>query len=339
MTNRGFVLLLIVLLAGSGVAFGQSVPSAEQLYSSGVQAFFAQRYAEAIGFFNKIEGLGTQDTRAFFFRGLSYSRLGHTTEATADFETAARMELTVAGRSYSVPRALERIQGRERTVIEQYRRAAKRAWESDQNVRKQEEFVSQKSEDMKFYQSIIESGKSGTPSPKDVTATDVLPFGAQPVTPFVSTPQTFRTRTVANVSKGELTDDNPFKREEAVLDQPEDTKPKAPPRPQDPSERGIFDFDSEDDEFGFDVNFQQSGGKSPIASVGGNSFLNHAASVLLTDENGTSFGKGIAGLFKKSANSGTSSVTPGTTPSNEKPSPDDFGGDKDDDPFANPFDE
>ena len=276
MTNRGFVLLWIVLLAGSGVVFAQSGPGAEQLYSSGVQAFHSQRYSEAIGFFNKIEDLGTQDPRAFFFRGLSSARLGNVEAATADFEIAARMEWTVAGRSYSVPKALERIQGRERTAIEQYRRAAKRVWEAEQNVRKQEEFLSQKAEDMKFYQSIIASGKSETPSSHDIAVTQVLPFGAQPVTPFAVNQPTFRTRTAANVSPGELSVDNPFRREEAALEQPEDTKPKAQPKPQDPGERGIFDFDNEDDAQGFDVNFQQPGGRSvssnPFGGLGVSSF-------------------------------------------------------------------
>ena len=345
MTNRGFAILLIMLLAGSRIVVAQSRTDAEQFYSSGVQAFNSQRYAEAIGFFNKIADSGTQDPRAFFFRGLSWSRLGHAMAATADFETAARMELTVAGQSYSVPKALERIQGRERTAIEQYRRAAKRAWEAEQNVRKQDEFLSQKSEDMKFYQSIIESGRSETPSPVANVSDITLPFGAQPVTPFVANQQTFRTRTAPNVSQGGLSEDNQFfddVNRVTPVEQPEDTKPKAPPKPQDPGERGIFDFDSDDEEIGFDVNFQQPGGNSPKASGGRNVLLNHATSVYFTDENGSSFGKGFASLFKKSGGGASPSQPavrpqPAVAPSNQESTFDDFGGD--DDPFGNPFDE
>jgi len=239
MTNRGFALLLTVLLVGSGVVFAQAKSDAEQLYSSGVQAFNSQRLAEAIGFFNEIEGLGTQDPRAYFFRGLSYSRLGNAVAATADFETAAKMELSVSGRSYSVPGALERIQGRERTVIEQYRRAAKRTWETEQNVRKQDEFLSQKAEDMKFYQTIIESGKTEPPSSQAFAEVSdmTLPFGAQPVNPFVANPQVFRARAVSTVSQAGLSEDNTFfddANRVTPRENPEDTKPKAPPRPKTP---------------------------------------------------------------------------------------------------------
>ena len=275
MTNRGFVLLMIMLLAGSGIVFAQSKSDAEQLYSAGVQAFNAQRNAEAIGCFNKIEGLGTQDPRAFYFRGLSHSRLGNAAAATADYETAARMELTVAGRSYSVPKALERIQGRERTAIELYRRAAKRAWETEQNVRKQDEFLSQKAEDMKFYQSMIDSGKSEPSSPDAIAGVSdlTLPFGAQPVIPFVANQQTFRTRTVPRVSQGGLSEENRFFDEVnrvTPVEQPEAPKPKVQPKPQDPGESGIFDFDN--DEPGFDVSFPQpsvrSAPRSPFDGLG-----------------------------------------------------------------------
>jgi len=375
MTNRGFVLLLFALLAGSGDVVAQPGPSAEQLYSSGVQAFNVQRYAEAIGFFNTIEGLGTQDPRAFFFRGLSYSRAGNAVAAAVDYETAARMELTVAGRSYSVPKALERIQGRERTVIEQYRRAAKRAWEAEQNLRKQEEFLSQKAEDMKFYQSIIESGKPESLSPKALgEVSDLpLPFGAQPVTPFVANPQTFRSRTAPGVSQGGLSEDNQFFHDVnrvTPVETPEDTVPKAPTRLQDPNERGVFDFDNDDEVPGFDVSFQQPGGRSVPGSMGVSNFgggnddddfyhdfddgpnsmagsgainsdfgdmiiggLLEVTNTTATKESGRSFSNGFAGLFKKSGSGGASSSQPSITPSNQRSAFDDFGDD------VNPFDE
>jgi hypothetical protein len=419
MTNRSFAMILIVLLAGSGVAFAQARSDAEQFYSSGVQAFHAQRFAEAIGFFDRIEGLGTQDPRAFFFRGLAHSRLGNTAAATADYETAARMELTVAGRSYSVPRALERIQGRERTVIEQHRRAAKRAWDAEQNVRRQEEFLSQKAEDMKFFQAIIASGQSGASSPQAVTVSSgdtALPFGAQPVTPFVVNPQTFRSSVQTDVSQSRLTDDNPFKADVehvTVVVPTEDVSPRTPLRPQDPSERGIFDFES-DDAQGFDVDFRQPGsisaprnpfgglGLSAIgngrnvaddddfSSFGGGDFdrgdvpsprgglgdggwreddhsmampggvdialgaiisevtsvpnpvnpLDSLAKEVMTKENGTSFGKGFASLFKKSGGSGASSGTPTAPSSHQESTFNDFGDDDTTDPFAaDPFDD
>ena len=275
MTNRSFALLLIVLLAGSGIAYAQSQPSADQLYSSGIHAFNSQRYSEAIGWFDQIESLGTPDPRAFFYRGLSYSRLGNATSAAADYEKASRIELTVAGRSYSVPKALERIQGRDRTVIEQYRRSAKRDWEAEQNVRKQDEFLSQKAEDMKLYSGIIESGKSETPSSSTAVLSDAaLPFGAQPANPFATNQPTFRPRPPSVIATGELTEDNVFKEDverTPVIEQPEEpVRPRTPPRAQDPNERGIFDFDDEDNAVeGFDSGILLQGGQSTTQRTGG----------------------------------------------------------------------
>ncbi|MCL2622720.1 MAG: hypothetical protein FWD31_03545 [Planctomycetaceae bacterium] len=259
MTNRGFALLLIVLLVGSGMVFAQSNFGSEQLYSSGVHAFNMQRYAEAIGFFDQMEAKDSQDPRAFFFRGLAYSRLGDAAAGNADFETAAKVELTVAGRSFSVPKALERIQGRERTTIEQYRRAAKRVWEVEENLRRQDEFLTQKAENQRFYQSIIESGESGLPlAPTADISGLALPFGAQPAAPFGTTQAASQPNVVPGVTRRELTADNPFFDDVSripVIVEPEPTPLRLPTRQQDPGESGIFDSPNAD---GFDDGFDAS---------------------------------------------------------------------------------
>ena len=282
MTNRGFALLFIVLLAGSGNVFAQSNAGTEQLYSAGVHAFNSQRHAEAISWFNQLEAKGTQDPRAFFFRGLAYGRLGDAVAANADFETAARMELTVAGRSYSVPKALERIQGRERTTIEQHRRAAKRAWEAEENLRRQNEFLTQKAENQKLYQTIISSGESATASTSGVDISGLaLPFGAQPAAPYGGSKALSQPKAVG-VTQGEMTDDNIFKADverPTVIAEPEPPAPRTEPRPQDPGERGAFDiFNKEGDEAeGFDASALLQGGgsasRSPGSGLGLSNFL------------------------------------------------------------------
>ena len=249
--------MLIVLLAGSGIVFAQFNSGTEELYSSGIHAFNSQRYAEAIGWFDQLEAKGSQDPRAFFFRGLSQSRSGNATAANADFETAARMELTIAGRSYSVPKALERIQGRERTTIEQHRRAAKRVWEAEENMRRQEEFLSQKAENKKLYQAIIESGEYVASSAETVaTANLVLPFGARPVAPFGVNQVPAQPRVVTSVSQGGLSEDNIYLKDVqqvTVFEEPAPTKPRTSSRPQDPGQTGIFDvFNTDDEAEGFD---------------------------------------------------------------------------------------
>ena len=290
MTNRDFALLLIVLLAGSGIVFAQSNSVSDQLYSSGVHAFNSQRYAEAINAFTQLEANGSQDPRAFFFRGLVHSRLGDTEAANADFEKAARMELTVAGRSFSVPKALERIQGRERTTIEQHRRAAKRAWVAEQDLRRQEEFLAKKAEDhQRFYKTIFDSGKSATSTASSAAVSDLaLPFGAQAVAPFGVDPA-LRPKTTTDMTQGGLSENNPFYKDVnrvTVIEEPEPPKPQPRVRQQDPSAKGIFDVPNPEDEVdSFDSSALLNGGRSASS---------HRAKA-----SGRSFGKGFSSLFKK----------------------------------------
>lgn len=281
MTNRGFALFIFVVLAGSGAVFAQSKSDVEQLYGQGVHLFHSNQLFEAIGCFDDAEALETQDPRIFFYRGLSHSRLGDEMMAAFDYEKASRMEQTVAGRSYSVPKALERIQGRERSVIERYRRAAKRAWEAEQNQRRQEEFQEQKTQNMQFYQGIINAGDSAASNVTANVEADSSPllFGAQPIQPFGGTTVVRPVR--KSVTSGGLTDDNIFKADVervTVFEEPE-PEVRRPTRQQDPSETGVFDFPEEDgdSEDSFDSSVllqgagsgQRSGGGFPINIFGG----------------------------------------------------------------------
>ena len=269
MTNRGFALFFFVILMGAGAAFAQSNPEAVQLYGQGVHQFNMNRYAEAIAYFDQAEGMETQDPRVFFYRGLSHYRLGDQAAAVADYEKAAAMEQTVAGRSYSVPKALERVQGPERSVIERYRRAAKRTWEAEQNKRRQDDFLAQKEQNAQLYQGLMKAGDSGLEDMAQSADDLPSPFGAQPIQPFGKGPAVQTARKVDKASSG-LSDDNIFKADVervTVFEEPK-PEPKRPPKPQDPAETGVFDFDDDDDYSGgeFDVSaLTQNGGSAPRA--------------------------------------------------------------------------
>ena len=253
MTNRGFALFFFVILMGAGAAFAQSNPEAVQLYGQGVHQFNMNRYAEAIAYFDQAEGMETQDPRVFFYRGLSHYRLGDQAAAVADYEKAAAMEQTVAGRSYSVPKALERVQGPERSVIERYRRAAKRTWEAEQNKRRQDDFLAQKSQNEQLYQGIINSGEAAASNiPADMDVESPLPFGAQPIRPFGGSGLAQRSRTAQTTQTG-VKDGNIFKEDverKIILEEPE-KEIKKPVRQQDPNETGVFDIPDDDEEGGF----------------------------------------------------------------------------------------
>ncbi|MDR1385612.1 MAG: hypothetical protein LBJ67_17450 [Planctomycetaceae bacterium] len=189
MIRRSFVLfLLFSTVAGlCGTGHAQTV-SADQLYGQGIHAFNANQYREAIAAFDQVEKLRTPDPRVFFYRGLAYARLNDSEKSVKDFEYASRLEQTTAASAYSVPKALERIQGKERATIEQYRREAKRIWEAEAAKRRQETFLAQKTQNQQFYNKIISSGEQAKAT-ADTAATDVntpIPFGAKAITPFTS---------------------------------------------------------------------------------------------------------------------------------------------------------
>lgn len=95
-------------------------------YGNGVHAYHAgdyQRSYEELS--TTIEG-GTQDPRAFYFRGLAALRLGRLDEAEADFALGADAEAAGRG-NWAVGRSLERIQGEPRLQLERHRVRARMA--------------------------------------------------------------------------------------------------------------------------------------------------------------------------------------------------------------------
>jgi hypothetical protein len=97
-----------------------------QMYGSGVHAYYSQDFATAHEYLTAAIKAGSPDPRCYYFRGLCYLRLGRPEEAKADFVRGAEFERSGSG-VYRVGRALERIQGTERAMIEQYRVEARMA--------------------------------------------------------------------------------------------------------------------------------------------------------------------------------------------------------------------
>jgi tetratricopeptide (TPR) repeat protein len=96
-----------------------------ELYGNGVHAFNGGDYVEAYNQLTRAVQNGSQDPRVHYYRGLSYLKLGRPQEAEADFAEAARLEMSDTDRFYNVSKALERVQGRARMMIEKYRSDAR----------------------------------------------------------------------------------------------------------------------------------------------------------------------------------------------------------------------
>jgi len=97
----------------------------EETYGAGVHAFFSGDYRRAYDLLTSAITAGANDSRAHYFRGLSLLRLGREDEAKQDFQQGAKQEAKDIDRAYNVPKALERVQGAPRVMLERYRAEAR----------------------------------------------------------------------------------------------------------------------------------------------------------------------------------------------------------------------
>jgi tetratricopeptide (TPR) repeat protein len=120
-------LVIATLAAGlaAGLAPAGDMPSALATgYGNGVHAFNEGDYQCSYDELSRVVEAGSNDPRAFYFRGLAALKLGRVDEADADFQQGATLEADgVGGRAVS--RALERIQGCDRLKLEQFRSQAR----------------------------------------------------------------------------------------------------------------------------------------------------------------------------------------------------------------------
>lgn len=115
-----------IVLTLSLQAFGQ-FDALNELYGNGVHAYNGGNYTEAYKEFTRAIDNGSTDPRVFYYRGLSYLRLGRPQEARSDFAEGAKLEMADSDRFYNVSKSLERVQGRSRAVLERFRAAARLA--------------------------------------------------------------------------------------------------------------------------------------------------------------------------------------------------------------------
>ncbi len=98
-----------------------------ELYGQGVHAYFASNYRQSHELLTTAIDAGSQDPRAYYFRGLAYDRLGRPDEAKMDFKKGADLEASGTTRVYPVGQSLQRVQGRQRLELEKYRQVARLA--------------------------------------------------------------------------------------------------------------------------------------------------------------------------------------------------------------------
>lgn len=98
-------------------------PLARDFMGSGMHAYHSGSFQQSIDDLTAAIDAGSQDPRAYYFRALALLRQGRDDEAVADMQEGALLESGGPG-GVVVGRSLERVQGRHRLLLEQYRRRA-----------------------------------------------------------------------------------------------------------------------------------------------------------------------------------------------------------------------
>ncbi len=160
---------------------------AEALYGQGVHAFFDNDFQESTNLLLKVEELGSEDPRPYYFLALSYLRMEDDQKAEEYFRKAAKLEWEGRSfRDYNVSDALRRIQGKERLYIEMFRSQAKREWQQAETRRLNEMYKREEVTDTEVMTSLS----------KRFVGTSL--FGARSVNPFGDDPEEAEKVTMPN---------------------------------------------------------------------------------------------------------------------------------------------
>jgi len=93
--------------------------SAEQIFGAAIHRFYDGYYGELVAELSPVINEDLEDPRIYYLRGLSFLRLGQVAPAADDLRLGAELEAIQFGkRNYNVGRALQRVQGNDRAMIE-----------------------------------------------------------------------------------------------------------------------------------------------------------------------------------------------------------------------------
>ncbi|HEX4412889.1 MAG TPA: hypothetical protein VH107_04620 [Lacipirellulaceae bacterium] len=117
--------IYIVTVCSSLLGMAQAQePQPAKLYERGVNAYFNGRASEADTLLSEAIQWNSQDPRAYYFRAFSLLRESRIAEAQGDMLVGATLEAQSPG-GQAVGSALERVQGCDRLMLEQFRRHAR----------------------------------------------------------------------------------------------------------------------------------------------------------------------------------------------------------------------
>jgi hypothetical protein len=94
-------------------------------YGRGVHAYFNHQTDLAEEYFSRVIQSGTTDPRVYYFRAMTRMSSNRQEEAKDDMRTGAAFEASDPGNRFAIGRALERVQGPNRRLLESFRQQAR----------------------------------------------------------------------------------------------------------------------------------------------------------------------------------------------------------------------
>ena len=181
--------IFVLLLAGLASLLAATTQAQEavllQLYDKGVHEYFSGDYTKAFNQLTAAIAAGSRDPRVYYFRGLAYLKFGRTAEAEMDFRKGAELESRDVNKYYNVGRALERVQGSDRQLLETYRVQARiAAYKESEKIRKARYETIHREEARVLQQQAAEgtapqAGESAKPSPRRPPKQPLRKHGAE----------------------------------------------------------------------------------------------------------------------------------------------------------------
>ena len=182
---RSFFVLTILtggVLLASVASLHADDGAMNKMYGTGVHAFFSGDYAMAHDCLSRAIGAQTKDPRCFYFRGLAYLQMGREPEAKADFTSASDLEADDVYKFYNVSKALERVQGKSRMAIEQYRVKARLKAAAEAQKLHQARYEQLRAAETRVLQEQAAAAPTEMPAPKPAATKDAAdPFSAGPL--------------------------------------------------------------------------------------------------------------------------------------------------------------
>ncbi len=106
----------------SSAVFGQTT---EQVFGANIHRYYDGQFEELIAEVSKSVNDDLEDPRIYYLRGLAFLKTGDQNSAANDLRKGAELEaLQFGSRNYNIARALQRIQGNDRALLESARSEA-----------------------------------------------------------------------------------------------------------------------------------------------------------------------------------------------------------------------